>query len=299
MYFNSYGDMRLGVCALLKKMWDSIGDKQNLLSCDLVKEFLLVSMIGQRDLRNLGINLYFTALEKEFRTNKNFKAIESQTIDAFSSSLTPGQDSMNSINFNEFFFQALENKLIRTPDIATEAKKFLSDLKELCQHLVALSTLRDGDHEDDRTIATLRLMEYLKHSQRINAYVRYIHNLVEQQTKSKNYKKAALILLLHCELLHWEYIPVESRVPGSKRGETQFVLKSRLIEQAINLLEQGLYYEKAIELVQELSKAVKDIECDYKRAAILLEREANLYKSVSFLFFTKFYFYSICTQKFP
>ena len=222
--------MRLGVCALLKKLWDSLGDKQNLLSNDLVKEFLLVSMIGQRDLRNLGINLYFTALEKEFRTARNFKAIESQTIDAFSASLNPGQDataSMNSVNFNEFFFQALENKLIRTPDIAPEARKFLSDLKELCQHLVALSTLRDGDHEDDRTIATLRLMEYLKQSQRLNAYVRYIHNLVDQQTKTKNYKKAGMILLLHCELLAWESIPVESRAPGGKRTETQLELKIR------------------------------------------------------------------------
>ena len=195
--------MRLGVCALLKKMWDGLENKQNLLSNNLVKEFLRVAMISQRDLRNLGVNLYFSAIEKEFRMSKNFKAIESQTIDAFSAILTPSTDTLHTTNFNEFFFQALENKLIRTPDIAEEARKFLRDLKELCQHLVALTTLRHGDNEDDRTIATLRLMEYLKQSQRLGAYIRYVNSLVDQHTKLHNPVKAALILLLHSELLDW------------------------------------------------------------------------------------------------
>ena len=122
-------------------------------------------------------------------------------------------------------------------------------------------------------------MEYLKQSNRLNAYIRYVHNLVEQQTKLKNYAKAGMILLLHCQLLEWKHIPVTASSGKSK--ETQFDLKSKLYSQAIDLFEKGKYFEKAISLSQELGKQLKTQKCDYLEVVSLLEREASLYQSVS------------------
>lgn len=269
---DNYGDMRLPVCALMKKMWDATGKNQNLLSGQLIKEFLRVAMIERREIRLLGVNLYFSALEREFRSAKGFKEIEGQTIDAFSSNMS--SDAVSRHNFNDFFFQALELRLKRTPDIAAAAGKFLADLKELCQQVVALSTLERGEQEDDRTIATLHLMEYLKQSERMGAYVRYVHNLVDQHEDMGEYGKAGLILMLHSELLDWSDNPVNE---FSK--ETNYAKKEELYLQAINFFIRGEYYEKGIALVRELSDQLL-LRYDYVMVAKYLELEASLYERV-------------------
>jgi hypothetical protein len=82
------------------------------------------------------------------------------------------------------------------------SEAFLANLQEFCGHLMAL---RDqGSHDDDRTAATLKLLQYLKEQNRMGAYVRYVHSLVDQHEQQQLHDRAAMILMLHCDLLDWK-----------------------------------------------------------------------------------------------
>jgi dedicator of cytokinesis protein 3 len=192
----SYGDMRISVCTLIKNLWNKV-DTQNF-ARNLIKEFLKISIINQVELKELGVKLYFSALEREYKLVKSFKGIEGQTIEAFSM-------SVGSSSSFTFFFNTLEKYVNASisKEFVESASKFLSDMKELCLHLIALNKSQKGQNEDDRTIATLSLMEYLKESNRIGTYIRYVHSLVEQHSRSNNFLKAGLTILLHTNLLSW------------------------------------------------------------------------------------------------
>ena len=247
------------------------------LTRSLIKEFLKISMIDQRELKELGVKLFYSALEKEFKAVKTFKGIEGQTIEAFSISLGSNAASLS------FFFSSLDKSVQSSSsmEFIEAASKFLSDMKELCSHLIALNkSQRLGSNDDDRTIATLSLMEYLKESNRITTYIRYVHSLVEQHSRAGNYQKAGMIVLLHANLLNWK---LNSRPEFQK--EFEFEKKLTLYETAIDYFDQSGAWEQAADLLIELTHQYQTVLFDYAKAAECLDNLASMYRKVFSLSF--------------
>ena len=264
--------MRIGVCNLIKNLWTAI-DTQTLVR-GLIKEFLKISMIDQRELKELGVKLYYSALEREYKGTKSFKGIEGQTIEAFSVSVGSNSNNLN------YFFTTLE-KIIQSSlsaEFIESSRKFLTDMKELCQHLIALNKSQKigGNNEEDRTIATLSLMEYLKESNRITTYIRYVHSLVEQHFRSGNNLKAGLTIMLHSNLLQWN---LDSNLDFQK--ESEFEKKISLLENAIDYFDNSEAWEQAVDLLGELYQKFQFVLFDYLKAADCLERQAAMYRKVS------------------
>ena len=305
--------MREGICKLIKRVWD--GKEPLYLTRNLVKDFIKISMIDQREAKFLGVRLYFSALETEYKQYNSFKGIEGQSIEAFSTTINKSNHSINktpssiivememensssslcnsspnhlstSLHLSHFFTtleKLLEKESGKAADFADSARKFLIDMKELCEHLLALNVSQfnsDQNNSDDRLIATLSLMEYLKESNRINTYVRYVHSLAKQQVISKCYLKAGLVLMLHSNLLQWKL--------NSKpdfQSEFEFDSKISLYEEAIDLFERGDGWEIASDLVLELHQKYQNVLFDYHKAALCMDRQSLLYRKVLFLSF--------------
>src|SRR5690606_30897679 len=145
------------------------------------------------------------------------------------------------IAFKKFFFEKLQQKLSNSgssSEIAMDKQgyTFIADLTKLMELFSALRTLPLGpEYEDERTFATIQLINYLKQTERYDKYIEYVHQLCERHLALNNYVEAAFTLLLHADLLDWDSNKV---LPAIKnRGfpqETSYERKERLYQLAIS-----------------------------------------------------------------
>jgi hypothetical protein len=127
----------------------------------------------------------------------------------------------------------------------------------------------------------LNCQEYLKETNRKDAYVRYIQKLAEQHTKSQNYTEAAEALLLHARLYKWNDERL-GEISGDFPAQTHrdrkvplldFILRflqEQLYRRAIDLFNKGKMWERAIVLIKELRDEYQFGVYNYERLADLL-----------------------------
>jgi Dock homology region 2 len=148
------------------------------------------------------------------------------------------------------------------------------------------------EYEDDRTVATMKLMAYLKQSDRRyerarvepwegststrnnilyrDTYVKYVHKLSNQHLSSNNFIEAGLTLLLHAELLDWSDEVVDELPDIGYPTETQRERKERLFKLSIDYLDKGKAWEKAIQLLGQLRLLYEFTLYDYPKLADIL-----------------------------
>jgi len=145
---------------------------------------------------------------------------------------------------------------------------------------VKIRSLPDGpEYEDDRTIATLKLMNYLKQTQRSDTYVKYVHLLCEQHLNNGNFIEAGHTLLMHISMLLWSDDKLEAK--QGFPSETSTARKSRLMLRAIDYFDQGKCWENAIGLCKELSDVYETNLYDYTKLSDVLRRQAAFYEKIT------------------
>jgi tyrosine-protein phosphatase YwqE len=101
--------------------------------------------------------------------------------------------------------------------------RFLESVDLFLELLLSVRALPEGEEfQDDRVIATLRLMNFIRRINRDEIYIKYVHQLVNVSTaindlsfhglylrrqmhlQSQNYVEAALTLKLHSDLHEWD-----------------------------------------------------------------------------------------------
>lgn len=141
-----------------------------------------------------------------------------------------------------------------------------------------MRTLPEGtEYEQERITATMKVMEYLKKTDRREAYLKYVHMLCSQQEASNNFTEAAITLLLHADTLRWSNDQVKSfslftfQLPK----ETEIIRKVKLFKLAISYFDKGKYWEGAIDLLKQLRQLCLEQTYDYQEYIALLEQEAS------------------------
>jgi hypothetical protein len=106
---------------------------------------------------------------------------------------------------------SLRGKISATQSLGAVGEEYLEGMLSLLSLLLELRTLPLGpEYEDERTIATIELMEYLKRTDRMETYIKYVEMLVQNHCKSSNFVEAGFTLLLHGQMLAWEDTMVDS-----------------------------------------------------------------------------------------
>eukprot|EP01094_Clydonella_sp_ATCC50884_P028734 TRINITY_DN8724_c0_g1_i1.p1 TRINITY_DN8724_c0_g1~~TRINITY_DN8724_c0_g1_i1.p1 ORF type:complete len:1774 (+),score=493.43 TRINITY_DN8724_c0_g1_i1:697-5322(+) len=270
LLLESYGDLRVNVCRMCDDIVGKLDDEEfKVFSC-LVPQILRVANVNQSAIRRLTIELYYRLMILEYKETQSFNSIHTETIEAFSGAVNPGE------GFNKYFFPGLSKRLLSSSADVGACTEFLRELHEFCGHLLAL---RDkGSHEDDRVVATLRLMDYLRGQNRMGAFVRYVDSLAEQHEASDLPDRAAMILMLHANELKWDKdneLVEQVEYPS----ESEFCRKARIISRAMGLLDRGQQWEHAIELCEVLIQRFRFDLADYMRVAELLEKQAVYFRN--------------------
>ena len=152
-------------------------------------------------------------------------------------------------------------------------------LQEVFTHMLLSLSLSRSLLQDDRTAATLKLLQYLKEQNRMGAYVRYVHSLVDQHEQQQLPDRAAMILMLHCQLLGWDQ-SLQLEEQADCPAESEFDRKVRLYTQVISLYDKASWWERAIALVGELKDQHEKNKCDFLQVAEYLEMQASFYRKV-------------------
>eukprot|EP01133_Synstelium_polycarpum_P003665 gene3665-4219_t len=177
--------------------------------------------------------------------------------------------------------QSLDAALVR------DGKSFTSNIIQLLSLLFDFRTLpTDRSFEEERTIATLKMMEYFR--DRKDTYIKYLHELLNQHINSSYFTEAGHTLLLHSDLYEWNNevtLPMFSfTIPDSPQAivfpqETITERKIRLIRMAIQYLERGNAWEKCILLIQDLKIQYEESH-NLRALSEVIFQEADLYEKI-------------------
>jgi len=151
-------------------------------------------------------------------------------------------------------------------------------------------------------IATLKLMAYLKQTDRRETYIKYVHLLCNLHLCSNppNFVEAALTILLHADLLQWDDETILDSF-GTFGKETSGARKAKIYKQAITYFDKGKTWERGIDLIKQLCNYYEKIAFDYSPLSDLLRTEAEYFTKINETdrFFAEYFRVSYYGKGFP
>jgi hypothetical protein len=137
----------------------------------------------------------------------------------------------------------------------------------------------DIEWEDERTIATLKVMEFLKRAQHPEPYITYVHELSKQHLSSNRMVEAGLTLLLHANLLQWSDKPLKALLHFPEQSERR--RKEQLYLKAIKYFDRAKDWERGVVLLKELCEQYESVTPGFLMLSSLLIRQAKFFENIA------------------
>uniref|UniRef100_A0AC35TJG0 SH3 domain-containing protein n=1 Tax=Rhabditophanes sp. KR3021 TaxID=114890 RepID=A0AC35TJG0_9BILA len=275
----------------IRSLWFEMGnnkienDKKQSFCPDIIKSFLKVTFIEDSVIREAMACIFVDMLISNYLLKDKKESLErvesellrqlDEMIEFIPDSETFRQEFIknlhkfgsNDYNFYKFggqmFFEKLDSMLILVLQYKTIANS--SDCVENCM------------------IEIIKLIRFLNSIKQYDLYVRYIYKLYDMNMSCNNKVEAALTLLKHAELLNWsdELLPETLASNNLNRNSnTHLQLKVLLYSEIADLLSFDLW-ERAIEILKELTPVYESILFDYKSLSIHHNRLSDLYNKIN------------------
>ncbi|CAE6444733.1 unnamed protein product [Rhizoctonia solani] len=292
------GDLRGEGANILLRLWQAIGWDEavsaqagvitryggyQITLASLVDPVLDLCLSHHDQLRNNAVQILYSMIVSEFHVNGHFDDIEHRLVnklDKLYMSDTKGDDISRSFFVGQL--RGLFDSSSLDPVLRSRVEEFLDSVNLFLDLLMNVRELPDGDeYQDDRVIATLRLMNYTRKIGRDEMYIKYVHQLVNMHLNSENYVEAALTLKLHADLHEWDlHAFVEALVELDLPRQSQFARKEVLYLLIIEYLSKGKAWETAVEICRELATQHAEVSFDYRRLAEIMVHQAALLEHI-------------------
>ncbi|KAF8135611.1 hypothetical protein EV363DRAFT_1396094 [Boletus edulis] len=284
------GDIRGEGADILLRLWNCLkwpetpdaeasqGGYQPVLS-PLIGQIVNLCLSHHDSLRNNAVGILFGMIISEHRQTGHFGQIENELVkklDSLFMSQSKGDD------ISRAFFIAHLRQLFESTQVDNALRErvstFLDCVDAFLKLLLSLRNLPEGEEfGDDRVIAMLRLMNFIREIGRDEMYIKYVHQLVNAHLQSQNYVEAALTLKLHSDLHDWDlYSFVPPMEDLGLPQQSQFHRKETLCLLILDYLGKGKAYESAIDICKELAKQHAEVTFNYTRLAEILRHQATL-----------------------
>eukprot|EP01117_Protostelium_nocturnum_P003278 TRINITY_DN1423_c0_g1_i1.p1 TRINITY_DN1423_c0_g1~~TRINITY_DN1423_c0_g1_i1.p1 ORF type:complete len:1858 (+),score=684.59 TRINITY_DN1423_c0_g1_i1:134-5707(+) len=281
-----------GFLQLIQNVWKTLERSTKVEFIHTIIPILLdFQIIPSEEFRRTASNLYFDAMDAEYNHTESLSGtgqltiIESRTFDCIRKI---AEDSSKQFNeeWVDNFFSAIQTKTNELSEEQSQQKsrfeKFVVDTKDFTGHLQEIRTLPSSSaYDEDRTAANLKLVEYLKSTNRPEGYVTFLLNLVDNQEKSKSFTEAGEVLLLIASLYTWSDEEKLPAISGSKffTEETHGQRKEKLYMRAIEAFTKGNMWEKSLSLLKEACIYFEN-NFDYSKLSNALEMQSSLFKRI-------------------
>ncbi|KZT27977.1 cytoplasmic protein [Neolentinus lepideus HHB14362 ss-1] len=291
------GDIRGEGAAVLLRLWDALGwsSTQSTGSATptyggyqialnvLVGNIVNLCLSHHDQLRHNAVQILYSMIVSEYHTSGHFDEIENEVVSKLDSLFM--SDSRGDDISRAFFIGQLRH-LFDSPNIDEQLREritiFLEAVDQFLELLLSVRALPEGEEfADDRVIATLRLMNFIRRIGRDEMYIKYVHQLVNMHLQSQNYIEAALTLKLHSDLHEWDLnVFVEPMEDLGLPQQSQFHRKETLSLLILDYLGKGKAWESAIEICKELAFQHEEVTFNYARLAEILRHRATLLEHI-------------------
>ncbi|KAJ7287715.1 C2 domain in Dock180 and Zizimin proteins-domain-containing protein [Mycena rebaudengoi] len=292
------GDIRGDGASILLTLWQALGWAEHPTTTGEPPtryggyQVYLHSLVGQvvnlclshhDQLRNNAVQMLYSMIVSEYHQSQNFDEIENELVTRLDSLFM--SDSKGDDISRAFFIGHLRH-LFYTSEVDETLRErvsiFLDSVDLFLELLLSVRALPEGDeYADDRVIATLRLMNFIRRIGRDEIYIKYVHQLVNMHLQSQNYVEAALTLKLHSDLHEWD---LNSFVgPMEDLGlpqQSQFHRKETLCLLILDYLGKGKAWESAIDICKELAYQHSEVTFNYGRLSEILRHQATLLEHI-------------------
>ncbi|KAJ7262301.1 C2 domain in Dock180 and Zizimin proteins-domain-containing protein [Mycena haematopus] len=288
------GDIRGDGATILLNLWQALGWAEHPTTTgepatryggyqvylhSLVGHVVNLCLSHHDQVRNNAVQMLFSMIVSEYHQSQNFDEIETELVtrlDSLFMSDSKGDDISRAFfigHLRHLFYSAEVDESLRE-----RVSAFLDSVDLFLELLLSVRALPEGDeYADDRVIATLRLMNFIRRIGRDEIYIKYVHQLVNSQ----NYVEAALTLKLHSDLHEWD---LNSFVgPMEDLGlpqQSQFHRKETLCLLILDYLGKGKAWENAIEICKELALQHSEVTFNYGRLSEILRHQAALLEHI-------------------
>ena len=135
-------------------------------------------------LRNNAVSILYSMIVSEYHLSQHFNEIETELVnklDTLFMSDSKGDD------ISRAYFISNLRLLFDSSSVEDQLRQrvtdFLDSVDLFLELLLNVRELPDGDEfQDDRVIATLRLMNFIRRIGRDEIYIKYVHQLVNVRT---------------------------------------------------------------------------------------------------------------------
>eukprot|EP01122_Echinamoeba_exundans_P009485 TRINITY_DN3375_c0_g1_i2.p1 TRINITY_DN3375_c0_g1~~TRINITY_DN3375_c0_g1_i2.p1 ORF type:complete len:2320 (+),score=535.82 TRINITY_DN3375_c0_g1_i2:71-7030(+) len=257
LVLQSYGDMRMDILQVLQVMWAGLDQWQYHFLKQLMRPFIKLSALEQPQLSQAGADLYVTLVQRELAATGGLKITENITIgtleEMFQSIVDRAKENTKGLEEEEAYVSGFFTNLYASKLTGAATEKFLRDMNAWLERLYELRTIPDeSGFEDDRTDATLKLMDWLRGINRMDLYKKYAHQLSQSHASANNFAEAGMAVLLHAQQHQWHGPVTEEALGPDFPAQTQGQRRMALYKLAIEYLEKGKMWEKCISLVKEM-----------------------------------------------
>ncbi|KAK5575410.1 hypothetical protein RB653_006543 [Dictyostelium firmibasis] len=262
---------------------------QNQFNQSLLVNLLYALLNGNNDVNEFIQNLFYIIMKNEFLEYKSLKRIESKTIEVLDK-ITIRERICDEDIFKNFLIKRLTDSVVESSGsgdliLTKESKSFISNINQLLSLLFEFRTLpTDRAFEEERTIATLKMMEYFK--DRKDTYIKYLYELLNQHLANGYYTEAGFAILLHSDLYEWNseqilppYTLALNQQPTTMPQESSSDRKVRLLKMAIQYLDKGQVWERCVTLLQDL-KLHYEQTYNFKGLSEVSFQEAEFYEKI-------------------
>ena len=281
----NYGDVRNIAIKKLTVAWNVLTPHRAALADTMIKAAVEASASEVEEIQEFAVDVYFQMIKSEFESSNNMNSVETHTIDQIDQLTAKYSNKENVINrYLDFFRIRVKKKL----DNGTNQKlkkmgnTFLSDIERLYNYLVQLKKLpNNAQYEDERTAATLKLLEYLNSSGKNELYNRYIHHLAIMHQTLSNHIEAAICFKSHADRLGWSDRMLKEEPLVGLAGVVEWKRHVNLCELAHKHFMLGEAWEMGVSVCQELANAYQNEIFDLKALSSILEKQSHLWKLIS------------------
>ncbi|KAG6908384.1 hypothetical protein DXG01_004813 [Tephrocybe rancida] len=292
------GDIRGEGAGILLNLWQALGWAEHVSSNgdppiryggyqaylrSLVGQVVNLCLSHHDQLRNYAVQILYSMIVSEYHQSEHFDDIENELVTRLDSLFM--SDSKGDDISRAFFIGQLRH-LFETSDVDEQLRErvstFLDYVDLFLELLLSVRALPEGEEfADDRVIATLRLMNFIRRIGRDEIYIKYVHQLVNMHLQSQNYVEAALTLKLHSDLHEWD---LNSFVgPMEDLGlpqQSHFHRKETLCLLILDYLGKGKAWERAIDICKELAYQHAEVTFNYARLSEILRHQAMLLEHI-------------------
>jgi hypothetical protein len=295
------GDVREDGATLLRRTWEAIGwdataeerSRYGLAKMGGYQVQYVPTLVGpivelclsvHQGLRRMAVEVLQTMIVSEWTLSEDLSAVQTEMIDCLDNYFKT-KPLTESVLQKLFLGELLERfeplSLIPDDPLFAALLELTSTLDEFLDLLVAVHSTDGGSGASD-IINRLRLMEFLRDMQKEEIFVRYVHQLANLQSETRNHTEAGLALRLHADLYEWDPSQQALALADPEYpAQTQFERKERIYFDMIKHFEEGESWSNALTAYKELQAQYETNIFDFSKLARAERAIATIYETIS------------------